>query len=156
MSTSKIFSMMAFVCILAACSTEKQNEWFVSHTGNMPAKERLNRIEIGSSKDDVMRVLGLPSSVNVFDQNSWIYMSADVKKVAFWAPQEIDREVLSITFNAADEVKTIDVLTLADGKNIKPDESVTEVKGQRPGFFRKYFGGVGQYTPFSGKSNNGL
>lgn len=156
MSTSKIFSIIAFVSALAACSADRQNEWFVSHTGNMPAKERINRIEIGDSKDKVVDTLGLPSSVNIFDQNSWVYMSSDVKKVAFWAPEEIDREILRITFNSADEVKSIDVLTLADGEDIKPEKDTTEVKGQRPGFFRKYFGGVGQYTPFGGKNNNGL
>lgn len=156
MSTNKIFSIIALICSLSACSTELQNEWFVSHTGNMPAKERLNRIEIGASKDDVVSLLGLPSSVNVFDQNSWVYMSSDVKKVAFWAPKETDREILHITFNSENKIESLDVLTLNDGKNIKTNDNSTEVKGQRPGFFRKYFGGVGQYTPFGGKGNHGL
>ena len=155
MSTNKIFSAIAFIFILSSCSSAQQNEWFVSHTGNMPAKERVSRIDIGSSKDDVVNVLGMPSSVNVFDENSWIYMSSDIKKVAFYAPEEVDREVLRITFNSADEVKSIENLTLAEGNNIVPEKDKTEVKGQRPGFFRKYFGGVGQYTPFGGK-NNGL
>lgn len=155
MSTNKIFSAFVFIFILSACSTTQQNEWFVAHTGNMPAKERVNRIDIGASKDDVVSVLGLPSSVNVFDQNSWIYMSSDVKKVAFFAPQEVDRAVLRITFNSADEVKSIENLSLAEGNNIIPEKDKTEVKGQRPGFFRKYFGGVGQYTPF-GSKNKGL
>lgn len=156
MSTNKIFSVIALAGILSSCSAAQQNEWFVTHTGNMPSKERTARIEVGSSKDDVIATLGLPSSVNVFDQNSWIYMSSDVKKLAFFAPEEIDRSVLRITFNSADEVNKIETLSLDDGENLAPQKDTTDVKGQRPGFFKKYFGGVGQYTPFSGKGNKGL
>ena len=153
MSTNKFFSAIAFIGILNACSAAQQNEWFVSHTGNMPTKERVGRIEVGSSKNDVIGILGMPSSVNVLDENSWVYMSTDVKKVAFMQPKEQDREILRITFNEADEVKSIETLSLDDGKNIAPEKDKTEVKGQRPGFFRKYFGGVGQYNPFGGKGN---
>lgn len=154
MSTSKIFSIVAFVGVLSACSAAQQNEWFVSHTGNMPAKERVNRIEVGMSKDDVVNILGLPSSVNVLDPNSWVYMSTDVKKVAFLNPEEVDRSVVHITFNSADEVKSIENLSLADGKEIVPVKAETAVRGQRVGFFRKYFGGVGQYMPFGKGTNN--
>ncbi len=156
MSTNKMFSVIAFIGVLSACSAAQQNEWFVSHTGNMPTKERINRIEVGSSKDDVIGILGMPSSVNVLDENSWVYMSTDVKKVAFMTPKEENREILRITFNEADEVKNIEHLSLADGKNIVPEKDKTEVKGQRAGFFRKYFGGVGQYNPFGGKSGSKL
>lgn len=156
MSTNKMFFIVALIGILSACSAERQNEWFVTHTGNMPATERTARIEIGASKDEVVNTLGLPSSVNVFDQNSWVYMSSDVKKLAFFAPEEVDRSILRITFNSADEVSKIETLSLADGANLAPEKTQTEVKGQRPGFFKKYFGGVGQYTPFSGKGNKGL
>lgn len=154
MSTSKIISIMGIIGLLSACSADKQNEWFVNHAGNMPAKERIERINVGTSKDDVVNTLGLPSSVNVFDENSWIYMSSDTKTVAFMAPQEIDRSILRITFNSADEVKSIEHINLPDGEVINIEKDATSIKGQRPGFFRKYFGGVGQYNPFAGKKNN--
>ena len=47
-------------------------------------------------------------------------------------------------------------LTKDDGKNISPSQERTEVKGQDPGFFRKYFGGVGQFNPFAGQANSNL
>ena len=44
----------------------------------------------------------------------------------------------------------------SDIKSITPSEDKTEVRGQDPGFFRKYFGGVGQYNPFAGQNTPGL
>lgn len=156
MSISKMFLASFCVILVTACSTAQQEEWFVNHSGNMPAKERIARIEVGNSKDDVINTLGMPSSINAFDENSWVYMSSDIKTLAFMPPEEINRDVLKIRFNNADEVIEIENLTLADGADIAPNKDKTEVKGQRPGFFKKYFGGVGQYTPFSTKGNNGL
>ena len=156
MSISKMFLTTLSVAVISACSATQQEEWFVNHTGNMPAKERVNRIEIGVSKDEVINTLGMPSAVNAFDDNSWIYMSSDIKRVAFMAPKETDRNVLRIKFNHEDEVSEIEHLTLADGADITLQKDATEVKGQRPGFFKKYFGGVGQYMPFSAKGQKGL
>ena len=42
-----------------------------------------------------------------------------------------------------------EVLTIVvDGKEIKVSTDKTETLGHNPGFFRKYFGGVGQFMPF--------
>ncbi len=156
MSINKIFLVAFCVTLINACSTAQQEEWFVNHTGNMPAKERIARIEVGASKDEVVNTLGLPSSINAFDDNSWIYMSSDIKRMAFLAPKETERNILRIKFNNADEVSEIENLTLVDGADLTPQKDATEVKGQRPGFFKKYFGGVGQYMPFSTKGQKGL
>ena len=121
----------------------------------MPSEERIARVERGDSKDDVLRLLGVPSSVVSFDENTWIYMSSDIKRVAFFAPKEIDRDILKITFNADDRVTEISHLKQSEGTEIKPDEEKTDINGENIGFFRKYFGGVGQYNPFAGQSNSG-
>ena len=75
-------------------------------------------------------------------------MSSDIKRVAFFAPKEVDRDVLTIQFNDQGKVSEIERLTKKDGKEIKVITNKTETLGHNPGFFRKYFGGVGQYMPF--------
>ena len=156
MSTNKIISLLLSVAVLSACSSAKQNEWFVTHNGNMPTNERIEQISVGTSQDEVIQILGAPSAVVSLDKNTWIYMSSDVKRVAFFAPKEVDRDILKITFNDGGKVSLIERLTKENGKNITPSNDKTEVKGQNPGFFRKYFGGVGQYNPFAGQQNTGL
>ena len=157
MSTNKIALTVFCISILCSCSSSKQNEWFVTHNGNMPSEERIAKIEKGTSKDDVIQILGTPSTVAAFDENTWIYMSSDIKRVAFFKPQEIDRNILKIKFDSNDNVTKITRLNKDNGIDINPAKEKTEVKGQEPGFFQKYFGGVGQYNPFAGQPGaNGL
>lgn len=154
MSTTKIVIALFCTATLVACAS-KQEEWFVSHNGNMPSEERIAQIETGASQDDVARILGTPSAVTSFNDKTWIYMSSDIKRVAFFKPEEVERNILKINFNNDGKVIKISRLTKNDGKEITLEKDKTEVKGQNPGFFRKYFGGVGQYNPFAGQNNTG-
>ncbi len=156
MSTNKIlFALLCSAC-LASCSSTNQEKWFVTHTGNMPSEERIAKLEKGDSKNEVLSLLGAPSNVPSFDDNTWIYMSAEIKRVAFFKPEETERNILVVSFNDNGKVAEIAKLTQADGKNITPSRAKTEVNGQEQGFFRKYFGGVGQYNPFAGQNRGGI
>lgn len=155
MSTSKIVLGLLYCVALSACSTAKQNEWFVNHNGNMPTEERISKIKTGSTKDDVLQILGAPSAVISFDENTWIYMSSDIKRVAFKKPEEINRDILRLRFNNEDKVVEVARLNKDNGKEIAPCNEKTEVKGENLGFFRKYFGGVGQYNPLAAQNQSG-
>ena len=76
----------------SACSSDL----FITHNGNMPSNERIAQIRVGQSKSEILNILGSPSSVVSLDRNQWIYMSSDIKRVAFFAPKEVDRDVLTI------------------------------------------------------------
>ena len=78
----------------SACSSDL----FITHNGNMPSNERIAQIRVGQSKSEILNILGSPSSVVSLDRNQWIYMSSDIKRVAFFAPKEVDRDVLTIQF----------------------------------------------------------
>ena len=153
MSITKIISTVSVVALLSACSTSKTNEWFITHNGNMPTNERISRIEEGNSKNEIIRLLGAPSNIVSFDKNTWIYMSSEVKQVAFFAPEEVSRDILTIKFDDNNNVVDITRLSKKDGQEIIINQSKTDAFGQEQGFFEKYFGGVGQYNPF-GKSNS--
>ena len=156
MSINKIVWTFFCTVFLASCSSAKTNEWFVSHNGNMPSEERIAQIKKGTSQEDVVQILGAPSAIISFDTNTWLYMSSDIKRVAFFEPEEVDRKILKITFNNSGKVARVDRLTKADGADITPSKDKTEVRGQEVGFFRRYFGGVGQYNPFAGQNTSGL
>lgn len=150
MSTNKFFLSCGLICFLTACSSAKTDEWFVSHNGNMPSEERIAEVSEGDTQEEVLRTLGAPSTVVSFDRNTWIYMSSDIKRVAFFAPEEVNRDVLTIRFNDNGQVSSISRLGKENGQEIKISSDETEAPGQEPGFFRKYFGGVGQYNPLGG------
>ena len=151
MSIGKHTLLNLFIILgLTACS----NDIFVSHCGNMPSDERISQVQKGQTKDEVLEILGTPSSIVSLDQNTWIYMSSEIKKVAFFKPEELNRDVLSIRFNRYNQVENIERLGKEQGQNIAVSEKETETLGNRPGFFEKYFGGVGQFIPFGSGSSN--
>ena len=155
MSTNKIVLGLLCCIVLSACSATKQNEWFVNHNGNMPSEDRIAKIKNGSTKNEVIQILGAPSATVSFDGQSWIYMSSDIKRVAFKKPEEINRDIFKLRFNDEDKVIEIARLNKEDGKDIIPCKEKTEIKGENLGFFRKYFGGVGQYNPLAAQNQQG-
>lgn len=141
--------LLVFLTVLSttACANK---EWFVSHNGNMPSEERIAQVKVGQSKEEVYENLGAPSSVVSLDRNVWIYMSAEVERIAFLRPKELQRDILTIRFNDENKVDEIQRLTSQDGKMVEISDEKTETLGNTPGFFERFFGGVGNYSPFSG------
>ena len=79
-------------------------------------------------------------------------MSSEIERIAFLAPKEVSRDILTIKFNEQNEVIDIDRMSEKDGKQVAINEDKTETLGQQQGFFKRFFGGVGQYMPFPGGS----
>lgn len=151
MSTNKhiLFNLLFAGCVLTACSSDI----FISHCGNMPTEERISQLQKGQTKDEVLDILGTPSSIVSLDQNTWIYMSSDIKRVAFFKPEELNRDVLTIRFNQYNQVAEFERLNKEQGQTVTLNETQTETQGSQAGFFEKYFGGVGQFLPF-GKASS--
>lgn len=145
MSINKL-SLALGVALLAltACSSDT----FIHHNGNMPTEERIAELKRGMSESEVMRLLGAPSSVVSLDKNTWIYMSYDVKKVAFFKPEEIGRDILKIQFDNNGKVVAVKRLSKAHGTEVVLNEDKTETLGQDPGLLQKTFGTLGTYSPF--------
>lgn len=151
MSISKVF-LLSSTIFLAACVSD---EIFVTHTGNMPSEEKISMIFKGQSKRDVWELLGSPSTIVPLDKDTWVYMSSEIKQVAFLPPKELDRKVLVVKFDENDNVASIEKLDQSRGENLEVAQEQTQNTEQKEGFFRKYFGGVGQYLPF-GNSGGGM
>ena len=143
MSRYKLFLYGLFLCVLSACSSDV----FLTHTGNMPSDDKIEQIKVGQTQNEVRDLLGSPSSIVSLDENQWIYMSSTLKKVAFLEPKIVDRDVLTINFDNKGKVSKIVRLDETDGSKIKPDKDETASGGHKVGFFKKYFGGVGTFSP---------
>lgn len=145
MSRYKLFLLGLLLVFTCACSSDV----FLMHTGNMPSDDKVAQVKVGQTQDEVYALLGSPSSVSSLDENEWIYMSSTLKKAAFLTPKVIDRDVLAIRFDQKGKVSSIAHLDENSGAQIKPDEDQTQSGGHNPGFFKKYFGGVGTFSPIA-------
>ena len=154
MSINKAF-LGALILVFATLGGCRVNEeWFISHTGNMPTEEKIRLLSVGQTQDEVMAILGTPSSVVSLDKNTWIYMSSDIKQVAFFEPEEVDRDVLTVKFDRENRVVDVTRTSKAHGREIIIAEEKTETLGHDEGFFTKFFGGARTYAPLGGGGLN--
>src|SRR5258708_35709902 len=67
----------------------------VDQRGNLPNPDKLAEIHTGSTtKDEVAKILGTPSSVSVFNNDkSWYYISRRTSQTAFFDPNLLDQQV---------------------------------------------------------------
>ena len=151
MSINKmLFLGLAAAFLLSACSSDL----FITHNGNMPSNERIAKVKVGNTKNEVINKLGAPSSVVSLDQNTWIYMSSDIRRIAFMTPKEVKRDVLTIEFDKNNKVQKISRLNKDNEVEVDVCDDKTETLGHEPGFFEKFFGGIGSYSPFPGIKND--
>ena len=150
MSIRKIF-LTGLCLVLGACSSDL----FLIHNGNMPSQERINQIQTGQSKEEVAYILGSPSLKTGLNDDNWIYMSSTTKKIAFFDGKELERDILALTFKG-DSLEKIEKYDLSDANDIAIDKDETKQVEENIGFFRKYFGGVGQYQMFGKGDEKGL
>ena len=148
-----VFSTLAGVMLISGCSTD----YFNQTEGNMPPQKDIAALRRGMSQDEVRKIMGSPSVISSLDHKSWIYMNSTMKRMAFFKPEELERNVVAVEFNLDGKVEKVVQLTKENGKVISISSDSTPVMGSEEGFMRKYFGGVGQYLPMEPtKANDGL
>lgn len=131
----------AVLVAVAACSPR------VEARGNLPDPQRLAKIKPGvDSRERVADMLGSPSSIAVFDQETWYYISERVETVAFFEPEVTDRKVVILHFDNKGVVKDIETLGLEDGNNIQPVDRVTPTAGREFTVMEQLIGNLGRFN----------
>lgn len=145
------FSLTSFM-FLGACSTD----YFNQTEGNMPAKDDILALKRGMKQEEVRKIMGSPSVVSSLDHKTWIYMNSTMKRMAFFKPEELERNIVAIEFNLDGEVERVVQLDKSNGQEIVISSDETPVMGTKETFMEKYFGGVGYMPMQPTKENNGL
>jgi outer membrane protein assembly factor BamE (lipoprotein component of BamABCDE complex) len=132
---------LAALVLVAACSAD------VVQRGNLPEHDQLAKIHPGTTtKAEVEKLLGSPSSTGVFDPNSWYYISKQTKRVAFFNPDVLDQEVYIIRFNKQGVVSGIDHKTLKDGREVAMAPGATPAPGRHLTFLEQLIGNIGRFN----------
>ena len=98
------------------------------------------------NKDSVSQLLGTPSAVATFDQNTWYYISRRVETFAFMAPEATDETVLEVRFDKNELVDTMKRYSLADARDVPLVSRETPARGKELGFFEQIFGNLGRFS----------
>jgi len=154
-STSRRVSVCALVsgwlalAELCGCSPT------VDQRGNLPDPDKLATIRPGATtKDEVVKILGTPSSIGVFNDKSWYYISRRTEQLAFLDPDVLDQQVYIVNFDERGVVKAVDHRTLKDGREITPAPGATPAPGRELTFLEQIIGNVGRFNKSGGTSGS--
>lgn len=107
----------------------------------------LDQIPVGSSQEQVLLVLGTPSTVATVDGDVFYYISQKTKKVMFFRPEIVDQRVLAIYFDAKDKrVTRIADYGLKDGKVFDFVTRTTPTGGQELSILGQFLNAT-QFNP---------
>jgi len=133
-------NVMVIFIMLQSCSNKTIT------TGNLPDPDLVANIEVGQvSKNEVLELLGSPSTKATFNDNDWYYVSEKTSTRAFFNPEVINRKVLIIQFDKREIVKKITQLSLKDGEKIKMVDRITPTAGKEITILKQIFGNVGRF-----------
>jgi outer membrane protein assembly factor BamE (lipoprotein component of BamABCDE complex) len=136
-------ALVALLCsVVASCSAIYRNHGYV------PSEDELSEIVVGlDTRGTVETIVGRPSAAGILDEGGWYYVRSQYRTFAYRKPQEIDRQVVAITFGDEDVVTNIERFGLEDGRVVALSRRVTDKNTQGIGFLRQAFGNLGRFNP---------
>jgi outer membrane protein assembly factor BamE (lipoprotein component of BamABCDE complex) len=138
---SKILFFLCSIIYITGCAPK------IDIRGNLPDPDILSEIKTGDhSRLEVKEILGTPSSVTMFDQERWLYISERTETLAFLEPVVKERKVLIFSFNKEGIVSKIEILDAESGKKIQPVPRITATSGSEYGFIEQIFGNMGRFN----------
>lgn len=129
------------VALLAACTALYQNH------GYIPADDELEQVVVGeSTRDDVAKTVGRPSSTGLLTGGAWYYVGSRFRHFGPREPQEIDRQVVAISFDESGTVENVERFGLEKGQVVVLSRRVTDSNIKGLSFLRQLLGNIGNIS----------
>lgn len=136
------FALLAALLAGAAACTPT-----VDMRGNQPHPDVLAQIVPGkTTRDDVTVLLGTPSTVLTYGEETWHYISSKTERVAFFEPKTIERNVVTVRFDAGGKVAKVEQMGLESGKDIQLVDRETPTAGKEMSILEQLLGNVGRFS----------
>src|SRR6201997_1948066 len=131
----RMLAAAVLVCgLLAACTGEQFQKGYILPQG------ALEQIPIGASQDQVLIVLGTPSTVATLDGEVFYYISQRTSRpVAFMNQRVVDQRVIAVYFDKNRQVRRLANYGLKDGKIFDFVSRTTPTSGQELSYLTPLF-----------------
>lgn len=141
MTYARFLAPVALVLTLISCSP-------VQHVrGNLLDLDEVKKIQIGkTTKADLRRLLGPPSSEELFGRDAWYYVGDKVENKSFFEPKVMERTLVIVTFGKNNTVASYELKDLTHQQAVDVKKNSTPVKGRDPSFVSELFGNIGRYS----------
>jgi outer membrane protein assembly factor BamE (lipoprotein component of BamABCDE complex) len=131
----RVVAATALLCaVLAGCTGEQYQKGYILPPG------ALEQIPIGASQDQVLIVMGTPSTVATLNGEVFYYISQRAeRKVAFMNQQVVDQRVIAVYFDKNRQVQRLANYGLQDGKIFDFISRTTPTSGQELSYLAPLF-----------------
>lgn len=139
--------------VVAGCSSSAVNLPISGFTttynrGYVLDENALQQVPIGSSQEQVLLVLGTPSTVATVSGEAFYYISQKTQQTAFLKPQIVDQRVLVVYFSPDRRVTRIANYGLQDGKIFDFISRTTHAGGAEISLLGNILKNAGNLNPF--------
>ena len=126
---------LALVCVaLSACTGEQFQKGYILPPG------ALEQIPIGASQEQVLILLGTPSTVATVSGEAFYYISQRAERpVAFMMQETVDQRVIAVYFDKNRQVRRLANYGLQDGKIFDFVSRKTPTSGREINYLSGFF-----------------
>lgn len=138
-------ALLAAVAITAAalpgCASRERQR------GDLVEAERLQRVVPNvHTRNDVVALLGSPSTIAPFDGEAWYYISSTTKAIAFLPSRETDRQVVVVRFNGQGVVNDVETFGIERGEEVAFTDRVTPTFGTDLNAMEQFMSNLGRFN----------
>lgn len=98
------------------------------------------------TREDVLAVLGSPTTVAPFDGNTWVYMGSTTARTAFLEPKLLERRVLVVGFDGAGTLTGVEEVDPARAQAVTLVDRETPTAGRSLNFIEQIVGNIGRFN----------
>ncbi|MCW5746651.1 MAG: outer membrane protein assembly factor BamE [Alphaproteobacteria bacterium] len=114
--------------------------------GHVPTPGSMEKLEVGTqTREDVLRLIGSPSSVASFGDSVWYYVTQRQEATAFFAPKVSEQKVTAIYFGDDGRIKQIRTFGPEDARDPGMVDRKTPTVGKELTVLEQIFGNVGRF-----------
>lgn len=130
----------ALVLAVSACAPT------VANRGNMVKDYQLVTLQPGTStKSDVLRALGSPTTQDAFNENAWYYIGQVTEKKGVLDPKVTDERIVLVDFDENGIMKTIKDVG-GNREYIPLERRKTPTSGNEVTMLQQFFGNLGRFN----------
>lgn len=133
-------ALMGLVLLsVAACASVYRNH------GYAPRDIDLAQISLGDSRERVAELVGRPAAASLLQDTGWYYVQSRYRHFGARAPEEVDRQVVAISFGPAGTVENVERFGLEQGRIVPLSRRVTETSIRGVGILTQLLGNIGNF-----------
>ncbi len=132
-----------FLILVIFCCNACVKTFHVS--GHLFENDEMKALQEARSKHDVENLLGTPTSISDFGQETWYYITTKKETIAFLPDKILEQNIVSISFNG-DQVDVIDRYNKEDANRPELISEYTAIRGTEISKAQRLLGNVGRFS----------